>query len=145
MSGARRYTFAELADWAKVIRCRGIIPGTGIPCDEDHELGAVTGNIVHWGERTRITKQGVRRFLYLCAQTNPVVGNSEGWARIYLTNEWIRAAANALGIRLPTNLANHDRARVRSMIAGLPVDTPLRPEAISWSRRERQARTTPPA
>lgn len=132
----RRYTYAQLAEWAGVTRCRGINPRTGARCyNEDHEAGSWADEMVHWGERDRVTKAGIRRFLLLCAMANPVVANSTpGWQQIYMANQWVKAAADSLVIRLPSQLSSLDRARVRAAIGSLPTNTELRAEALEWSR-----------
>jgi hypothetical protein len=133
---SRKYTYAELADAAHVVRCRGINPHTGAKCFEDHVRGAWADQMVHWADRERVTKGGIRTFLSFAAMSNPVVANSTpGWQQIYVQNVWIAATARALLIKLPANLANYDRARVRAAIADLPVNTELRAEAMKWSQR----------
>jgi hypothetical protein len=134
----RKYTYAELANAVHVTRCRGIHPRTGATCFEDHQRGSFTADdqLVHWADRERVTKAGIRTFLGLAAMTNPVVANSTpGWEQIYIRNMWVSAMARVLLIRLPAALANLDRAKVRAAIVDLPTNTPLRPEAMKWSQR----------
>jgi hypothetical protein len=78
--------------------------------------------IIHWKER-RLVKAGLRNFLMrvaLCDQ--PWLIPMTPWLRIWTINTYVDQLAGVLKVRLPRNLADGDRARLRFLLAEVPYD-----------------------
>lgn len=121
----------------KLTRCRGIQP-TGQTCFLDHEKGTteIRGageRVVHWSDR-KTTRRGLRTFLLLVSNFEMPVEMKERWKQIVWSNQWAVRMALLLGIRLPADLADHDRATVRAMVVNLPTSDE-RDAALKWARR----------
>lgn len=124
--------YDEISKTLSIDRCRGI-RATGQMCrDYDHQKGEVGEGLVHWADRTRIERAGVRRFLGLAARRR--VDDPRLWARIYLSQRLINRWGSEIGISFPTRLNQLDRLMVRAMLVLVPTSEPLREEAMRWAQ-----------
>lgn len=132
-----RRTFVDLREIASIIgvnHCRGIMNGQY--CDGDHQRGFVRDGIVHMADRKVMRRSMIREFLVLAVEAmDPAIAGFAPWEARYL--RCVRAerlAREALHIRLPSTLWNHDRWTVRAQLVSVPVDHPTRSAALAWSR-----------
>jgi hypothetical protein len=81
-----------------------------------------------------LRRSSIRRYLLLCALSQPDIAQSTSWRRIYLANRYVSEQARRLHVRLSTPAI--ERSRVRSLIVTASPDDPLRTPALDWSRKE---------
>lgn len=127
-------TYGEIAAKLGIQRCAG-----EDNCPADHRSGSweiVDGEpIVHWADRARVERSGVRRFLRHAACAFVASGGeSRPWARLYLAQAVITNWSSQIGMRLPS--ADYDRVMLRAMLVSVPTSEPLREEAMDWAQRK---------
>ena len=127
-------TFSEIAERLDIARCRGILP-SGHRCHLDHRRGVVSDGMVHWADRGRVERAGVRRFLKLSAFL--LIDDDRPWARIWLAQRYINNWASQIGMTFPSSLTDDDRLEVRAMLINVPTDTPGRQEAMAWAQQKK--------
>lgn len=120
-------SYEQIATQLGIPRCVG--------CDDfDHRNGSIGAGSVHWWDRSRVERPGVRRFLKLAAMLQLTEeGETRPWARLYLAQRRINAWAKELGMTFPGRLTEHDRLLVKAMCVGVPANEPLREEAMDWA------------
>lgn len=127
-------SYDEIAKTLGIDRCRGI-RATGQLCREyDHRKGAAGEDLIHWADRGRIERAGVRRFLGLAARYQ-LRDEPRVWARIYLSQAQINAWGSKIGISFPSHLSQFDRLMVKAMLVQVPTSEPLREEAMRWAQQ----------
>lgn len=134
-------TYAEVAEKIGYPRCRGIRPNGQTCHGFDHVKGSVGEGFIHWADRKRVERAGIRRFLKLIAieivsngpATDSIPGETRPWARLYLAQPLINNMGRLIGVTFPAHLTDEDRAEVRAQIVNLPADEPLRKEAMHWA------------
>ena len=127
-------SFGEIAAKLDIPRCRGLTQA-GYRCEVfDHRRGQIGDGQVHWADRARVERAGIRRFLRLAAILYYAEQEPRAWARIYLAQRLINAWASQLGVRIPSELSDHDRLEVKAMLVNIPTDAPLRKEAMAWAQ-----------
>lgn len=124
--------FAEIAERFGIPRCRGILP-TGHRCPLDHRAGVLEGGLVHWADRERVTRAGVRRFLKLAAFR--LVDDERPWVRLYLAQPIINDWARQLGIKMPGHMTEDDRLLAKAMLVNVSSKEPMRDEVMEWALR----------
>lgn len=131
-------TYADIAAQVGIERCRGLTLSGHYCHYGDHQKGSletVNGEtIVHWADRVRVERAGVRRFLRLGAIAFFIdEGEARPWARLFraqaLINEW----AGTIGMRMPAAATERDRLELKAMLVQVPTDEPLRKEAMDWA------------
>jgi len=132
-------SYQEIADKLGQPRCRGIRPNGQLCHGFDHQKGSVGDGFIHWADRARVERAGIRRFLKLIAleivsnggAAHP--GETRPWARLYLAQNLINNMARVVGVSLPASLTDEDRLAVKAQIINVPTDEPLREEAMQWA------------
>lgn len=127
--------FDEIARRLSIPRCRGI-RANGQTCHYDHRHGSIGEGLIHWADRTRIMRAGVRRFLKLAALQliEDVGGETRPWARLYRAQKVVNTWGADLGITFPGHLTQQDKLAVKAMLIGVATDEPLREEAMDWAQ-----------
>jgi len=126
-------SYAEIADRLGIPRCRGLT-ASGHQCrDYNHRQGAVGDGLVHWADRKRVERAGIRRFLRLAANRYLIdeEGVAEPWQRLYLAQRMINIWGMALGVRFPASLTDRDKVELKAMLVNEP-QTELRKQAMDW-------------
>ena len=123
-------TYDEIARQLEIPRCRGVLP-TGHRCPLDHRRGVLKDDLVHWADRGRVERAGVRRFLKLAAYR--LIDDERPWARLYLAQPYINDWARQLGIKMPGSKTDEDRLLAKAMMVNVPNKEPLREEAMAWA------------
>lgn len=125
-------TYDQISRELGIARCRGI-RSTGQLCREyNHLRGQIGDGDVHWQDRARVERAGVRRFLGLAARAQ--IDDPRPWARIYLSQRLINQWGNEIGISFPARLGQLDRLKVKAMLVQVSTDEPLREEAMRWAQ-----------
>jgi hypothetical protein len=125
-------SYAEIADRLGIPRCRGLT-ASGHQCrDYNHRQGVVGDGLVHWADRKRVERAGIRRFLRLAANRDLIEqGVAEPWKRLYWSQAMINRWGMTLGVRFPASLTEHDKIELKAMLVNEP-QSPLRKEAMDW-------------
>jgi hypothetical protein len=135
-------SYQEIAEKLGYPRCNGTRPD-GTACSFDHQKGSVGDGFVHWADRRRVERAGIRRFLKLIAieivsnghpQGGPA-GETRPWARLYLAQNLINNMARLIGVEMPARLTDEDRLAVKAQLVNVPSDEPLRKEAMTWAQK----------
>jgi hypothetical protein len=139
----RYQTYADIAKAIEVDYCgeEGSGHDTGY-CSMD---GAPNGRTarVHWTER-RVTRSGIRRFLMLAYDAEPVSYVNRGepipsWLNLWWKIKWVRETArDVLHTTIPTDLWAEDKARLAAKLTNAPYsvhDYEEREAALRWARR----------
>lgn len=137
-------TYAEIAEAVEIAYCGDEGPG--------HETGYVSmdggpyGKLpcVHWTER-RVTRSGIRRFLMLVYDAEPISYVSRrdeeipSWLHLWWKIEWVRETArDILHTTIPPELWAEDKARLAAKLATAKYsvhDWKERERALRWARR----------
>lgn len=128
-------TFGEIAEKLGIPRCRGIRPNGQICHGFDHRRGQVGDGFVHWADRSRIERAGVRRFLKMAAIMKlDEEGETRSWARLYLAQTMINNWSPIIGISFPGVLTDVDKIIVRAMLINVPTGDPMRDAAMRWAQ-----------
>lgn len=127
-------TYGEIAERLAIRRCAG-----ENDCEADHVRGSweIVGGqpLVHWADRARVERAGVRRFLRHAATALVAVsGETRPWARLYLAQAYINNWATQIGMRMPGSATADDRLQVKAMLVNVPTDESLREEAMDWAQ-----------
>lgn len=123
-------SYEAISSQLGIPRCRGILPD-GHRCHLDHRKGVLKDDVVHWGDRGRVERAGVRRFLKLAAFR--LVEDERPWARLYLAQPYINDWARQLGIRMPGRMTEDDRLLAKAMLVNVPSTEPLRETVMGWA------------
>ena len=126
-------SYADISAQLGIPRCRGVTASGHLCRDYDHKRGAVGDGLVHWADRARVERAGIRRFLRLAAVRDLIEqGVAEPWKRLYWSQGMILRWADELGVRLPASAARRDRVELKAMLTSVP-QSDLRKEAMVWA------------
>jgi hypothetical protein len=135
-------TYAEIAKAIEVDYCgeEGSGHETGY-CSMD---GAPDGRSprVHWTER-RVTRSGIRRFLMLAYDAEPISYTTgrqvPAWLNLWWKIQWVRETArDVLHTTIPSEYWAEDKARLAAKLVNAPYsvnDYQAREAALRWARR----------
>lgn len=88
--------------------------------NQEHE-GTLVGRTVHWRDR-RVTRAGMYKMLRrIAVQQNTILSRFPPWQRTYLINQDVLAMAREIGVRLPREVFEVDRAKLRHELSGFTV------------------------
>lgn len=125
-AGGARKTFTDIAHQLSIPRCAG--------CDVfDHRGGTIGDGLVHWADRVRVERSGIRRFLKLAAILQVSQTEARPWARLYLAQRFINQWGAAVGADFPAYLRQQDQTELKAMLVNVPTNEPLRTEAMAWA------------
>lgn len=134
--------YHEIAAKLGIPHCRGIKPN-GQRCYDpgSHQTGFVDASYVHWLDRTRPERAGIRRFLLLEArrrvtvdsgEAGEVIGRADKWRLVYRSLRLLPSLASDLGIRIPVDLGKTDRIKLKAMLVNVNPKDQERIEALAW-------------
>lgn len=124
--------FSTLAQKAGVEWC---------PLVECEYLGAIQDGMVHMALPRRFTKRSVYYFLHLawmCESERRV--SPERWMNIYRRAIWIQSVAKEMKTRLPRNLFELERARLRESLSEYAARVPKYARPAEYEKAQRWAR-----
>jgi hypothetical protein len=124
-------TYAEAAEELHIPWCRGIKPN-GQSCFGGHRPGFLFEGQVHWTDR-RVSRAGLRRFLFLGAMLQTGTIGMKGWRRHYAANRLVTDWLKALRVEMPKSITAPYKAQVKAMLAAVPPGDQEREEAWAWA------------
>lgn len=131
--------YHEIAAKLGIPHCRGIKPN-GQRCYEpgNHQTGFITPEFVHWLDRARPERAGIRRFLLLEArrrvylEATEFIGRADAWRLMYRALRLLPKLVSELGIRIPVELGKGDRVKLKAMLVNANPKDGERIEALAW-------------
>jgi len=127
-------TYYEISEKLGIPHCRGI-RANGQLCyaKGNHQRGFVADNVVHWNDRYRPERAGIRKFLVLEGRRVAIEGGAkEPWRIHYRSLREMQMLARELGVRFPASAGEADRDRLRAMLVNVRGKDPELVEARAW-------------
>jgi len=127
-------SFAMLSEELGIPWCHGILK-TGHRCHRSHRPGSLADGVVHFTNR-RVTRAGIRRFLFLGAMAEvSLVGTDEPWRRFYWANQIVTQWVKQVRIEMPRSATAPYKTQLKAMLASVEPGDPEREEAWLWASR----------